>query len=295
MNGVINFFKPAGMTSHDAVSLIRRTLKMKRVGHTGTLDPNATGVLPICIGKGTRIAEYLLDIDKEYIGELTLGCRTDTLDMDGKVIEYSDKEVEEEDIMNTIVKYRGNILQYPPMYSAVKHKGKKLYELAREGVVIERKPREVTIYDLDVLNIEDNRKIIINTRCSKGTYIRTLCDDIGSDLGTYAYMSYLIRTGVGGFTINESYSIEYIKTLDIDGIKSIIVPMDKALEHFNKFVVADEFYSKIINGMMIEVESINIDKKQDLLRVYCKDEFIGIGYLIEKEQKNYLKMQKVLI
>ncbi|MEY8415796.1 tRNA pseudouridine(55) synthase TruB [Tissierella praeacuta] len=295
MNGVINFFKPRGMTSHDAVNLLRKILKTKKIGHTGTLDPNASGVLPLCIGKGTRISEYLLDSDKEYIGELTLGHRTDTQDMDGKIISSSKNCVEEEDIISVMSKYTGKISQLPPMYSALKHKGKKLYELAREGKTVERNPRNITIYEQKILNIEDCRKIIFYTKCSRGTYIRTLCDDIGVDLGTYGYMSYLLRTGVGNFKINNSYSIEYIRKLSSKEISKIITPMDKALYHLEEFIVSEHLYSKLINGVVLRFDFMDESKVDKLLRVYCKDIFIGIGKISNVDSKFYLKMDKVLI
>lgn len=295
MNGVINLFKPRGMTSHDAVWQLRKILKTKKIGHTGTLDPNASGVLPLCIGKGTRIAEYLLDSDKEYIGELTLGYRTDTQDIDGKIISSSDKLVNEEDIITVISKYKGNISQLPPMYSALKHKGKKLYELAREGKIIERTPRNITIYDQRILNIEDCKKIIFYTKCSRGTYIRTLCDDIGMDLGTYGYMSYLLRVGAGSFKIEDSYSIEYLKTLDLEEVSKLIIPMDKALNHLEQFIVPENLYSKLINGVVLHFDSIDENKIEKLLRIYCKGIFIGIGKINNIDSKFYLKMDKVLM
>lgn len=295
MDGVINIFKPKGMTSHDIVSNLRKILKTKRIGHTGTLDPNASGVLPICIGKGTRVAEYLLDIDKEYISELTLGIRTDTQDSDGAVIDYSNNSTSEEKIRRVVKNYIGNIQQLPPMYSALKYKGKKLYELAREGKTVERKHRDITIYDLNILNIEDNKRILFQTKCSRGTYIRTLCDDIGMDLGTYGYMSYLIRVAVGSFNIQDSYSIDYIKTLNKEDITKILIPMDRALEHMDLINIRDDLYSKLINGVLIrmdEQEQLSIGKP---LRVYCKDTFIGIGSIIAKDSYLCLKMNKVLI
>ncbi|WP_353095264.1 tRNA pseudouridine(55) synthase TruB [Tissierella praeacuta] len=295
MNGVINFFKPKGMTSHDAVNLLRKALKTKKVGHTGTLDPNASGVLPLCIGKGTRIAEYLLDSDKEYIGELTLGYRTDTQDMDGNIISSSNKHVSEEDIISAMSKYVGNISQLPPMYSALKYKGKKLYELAREGKTVERNPRNITIYNQKILNIEDNRKIMFYTKCSRGTYIRTLCDDIGMDLGTYGHMSYLLRVGTGNFKIEDSYSIEYIRKLELQEISKIITPMDKALGHLEQFNVPDYLYSKLVNGVVLRFDLIDEDKVDKLLRVYCKDIFIGIGKISNIDSEFYLKMNKVLL
>lgn len=295
MDGIINIFKPKAMTSHDVVSIMRKILNTKKIGHTGTLDPNATGVLPICIGKATRIVEYLTDMDKEYISELTLGVRTDTQDNDGKVVSYSNKTVDEDYIIKIMTEYVGDIYQMPPMYSALKYKGKKLYELAREGKTVERAPRPITIYNLDILNIEDNKKILFHTKCSRGTYIRTLCDDIGANLGTYGYMSYLIRTSVGNFKIEDSYSIDYIKSLTLEEMPKILTPMDKALNHINEIIVNDELYFKLINGLMIHINFKEQYKLNEPLRVYCKGSFIGIGKILDKDSKLFLKMDKVLI
>ena len=295
MDGVINFFKPKGMTSHDAVSFLRRTLKTKRIGHTGTLDPEVSGVLPLCVERGTRIAEYLLDIDKEYIAEITLGMKTETQDQEGKVVSVSDKEVTKEDILNTMVNYTGEISQVPPMYSALKHKGRKLYELAREGKTVERKPRDIIIYNQEILNIENNRKILFYTKCSKGTYIRTLCDDIGEDLGTYGYMSYLIRVGVGNFKIENAYSMDYISSLNPEEISKIITPMDEALPNFDSLILPDNLFSKVINGVKITMdfdEKYELDK---LYKIYSKEKFIGIGRIILIDSIKHLKMNKVLL
>lgn len=295
MDGIINIFKPKAMTSHDVVSIMRKILNTKKIGHTGTLDPNATGVLPICIGKATRVVEYLTDMDKEYISELTLGVRTDTQDNVGKVVSYSNKTVDEDSIIKIMTEYIGDIYQMPPMYSALKYKGKKLYELAREGKTVERAPRPITIYDLDILNIENNKKVLFHTKCSRGTYIRTLCDDIGANLGTYGYMSYLIRTSVGNFKIEDSYSIDYIKSLTLEEMPKILTPMDKALNHINEIIVNDELYFKLINGLMIHINFKEQHKLNEPLRVYCKGFFIGIGKILEKDSKLFLKMDKVLI
>lgn len=295
MDGIINFFKPRGMTSHDAVYFFRRLLKTKRVGHTGTLDPNVTGVLPICIGKATRISEYLLEVEKEYIGELTLGLSTDTQDIDGKVIDKCDIIVSEEDIENSFSKFKGSISQIPPMYSALKHNGKKLYELAREGKIIERKPREAEIYELDILSNEENRKILFYTKCSRGTYVRTLCEDIGRDLQTSGYMSYLIRVGVGPFKIEDSLSMEYLSNIEPEKIQQLLLPIDKGVEHFQQIIVPDNLYNRLVNGVLLEM---NISKDLSLekrYRIYCKNQFIGIGRIIEKNNEMYLKMDKVLI
>lgn len=295
MDGVINLFKPRGMTSHDAVKILRKILKTKKIGHIGTLDPNASGVLPLCIGKATRIVEYLQDLDKEYIAELTLGLRTDTQDTEGRVIATSDKEVDESLIYTIMEKYVGNLSQIPPMYSALKYKGKKLYELAREGKTVDRQPRNIKIYEQKIIAIQDCKSILFYVKCSRGTYIRTLCDDIGMDLGTYGYMSYLIRTGVGNFKINDSYSIEYIEKISKDNINRIIIPMDKALVHLDEFHVEDRFYGKLISGNIIKVKPDHMDKINENLRIYCKNRFIGVGKLVTKDSNIYLKMDKVFV
>ena len=295
MDGVINFFKPRGMTSHDAVYFFRRLLKTKKVGHTGTLDPNATGVLPICIGKGTRISEYLLEVDKEYIGELTLGISTDTQDGDGVVINSSDKKVSEDDINHSFNKFKGIIYQTPPMYSALKVNGKKLYELAREGKVIDRISREVNIKDIKILNNYDNNHIIFYTKCSRGTYIRTICEDIGNDLGTYGYMSYLIRVGVGSFNLDKAYSMDYLMSMSREELLNTITPIDEAINHLEEIIVPDVLYKKLVNGVLLEVGIDYSNRVGRTFRIYCNASFIGIGKIIEKENNLYLKMDKVLI
>jgi len=295
MNGVINVFKPKGVTSHDIIKELRKHLGIKKVGHTGTLDPNASGVLPVCIGKGTRISEYLLNVSKEYIAELTLGIATDTQDLDGRVVNYSDKKVTPQEIYTAFDKYKGQIEQIPPMYSAIKFKGEKLYELARRGETVERKPRKVYIYDLQIKSIYEN-KILFYVKCSKGTYIRTLCDDIGKFLGTFGHMSYLIRVGVGEFKIYDSISIDYIKKLNRKELEAYIYPIDKCLP-LKSLSIDDRYYKRLTSGNIIP-----INDKEGLdnllgqpIKVYCKDSFIGVGILINGNNTVNLKMDKVLI
>lgn len=294
MNGIVNFYKPKKMTSHDAVYYFRRLFGIKKIGHTGTLDPNVMGVLPICIGKATRMSEYVLEVDKEYIGELTLGIETDTQDSDGNVVNYSKKEINKKDIISIFNKYIGEISQIPPMYSAVRHKGKKLYELAREGKIVERKPRKAYIYKLDILNI-DNNKILFYIRCSKGTYIRTICHDIGRDLNTYGYMSHLIRTGVGDFKIKDSLSIEHLDKIGRKNLKKILLPMDLAAPSIESISIDDKLYSKLINGMKLDMVDYPDLKSEKRYRIYCRKQFIGIGRIIEKDNSRKLKMDKVLV
>lgn len=295
MNGILNVFKPKGMTSHDIVAQVRKITKVKKVGHTGTLDPNASGVLLVCIGKGTRISEYMLKLHKEYIGELTLGCSTDTQDSEGRILKYSNKRVNESDIYKAFDSFRGEIEQVPPMYSALKYKGQKLYELARKGKVVERKPRKAIIYDLKIMKIMDN-KIIFYVKCSKGTYIRTLCNDIGELLGTYGYMSYLIRTGIGNFKIENSISLDYLKIANNEDLKTIISPIDEGLKHLRSINVEEKFFNKLINGAKVSVKNLDLNEyNNDLLRVYCGIDFIGVGRLIILEKDINIKMEKVLI
>lgn len=295
MNGIVNVFKPKDMTSHDVVNIMRKVTGIKRIGHTGTLDPMATGVLPICIGKATRVSEYLLNLDKEYVADLTLGQQTDTLDAEGKIINRSDKVVNEKEVRDVIDNYVGDILQTPPMYSALKFKGKKLYELAREGKNIERPKRKVKIHSIDILNIYNNKKITLKVNCSRGTYIRSLCDDIGLDLGTFGHMSYLMRTRAGSFEIQDSYSLEFIKKLNEDKIKEILIPMDKSLDHIDNFSIDDKYYDKLINGIKIKL-NCDINFKEDKqYKVYCKDVFIGIGTIIRIDLQLFMKMNKVLL
>lgn len=293
MNGIINVFKPKGITSHGVVSRIRRILNIKRVGHTGTLDPNVTGVLPICVGKATRVSEYVLDKDKAYRGELTLGVKTDSQDFDGKVLATSSVDVQEQEIIEVFNNYKGRIKQIPPMHSAVRHKGKKLYELAREGIVVERKERDANIYSLDILNICENR-ILFDVCCSKGTYIRTLCNDIGDDLNTYGYMSHLVRTKVDPFTIDKAYSLEAIEMMYNEGDLSFFEPMDRAVGHLARIDVEKCYEKKLLNGMKIVLEDKSLSVELDY-RVYLDGEFVGIGNVIVDGDTSLLKMKKVLI
>ena len=295
MDGIINFFKPKGMTSHDAVYYFRRLCKTKKVGHTGTLDPMATGVLPICIGKATRVSEYLLNVGKEYIGELTLGTETDTQDKEGKITNFSNKEVCIESLIKVFNDFKGEQEQIPPMYSAKKINGKKLYELAREGIVIERKSNRINISELDIIHNIDNKKIVFYVKCSKGTYIRTLCNDIGNRLGTYGHMSFLLRVGVGDFKLSNSYGLDTLNRMTEAEREQVLLRMDYALTHLKSIEVNRSNYKHLINGMKLKVDSCHEIKDNESIRVYCKDQFIGIGKLITENDERMIKMAKVLI
>lgn len=233
MTGVVCINKPIGKSSHFAVAVIRRITKIKKVGHTGTLDPLATGVLPICIGReATRLSDLIMNSDKEYRAVLKLGISTTTQDSEGEITSQREVNVNKEQLLDTINSFVGKISQIPPMYSAIKIDGKKLYELARKGVEVERKPREVTINYINLLNADlENNTVEILVGCTKGTYIRTLCNDIGEKLGCGGYMASLVRTKCGGFSIEESVTLEEFERLYNEGkAETVLVSPDTILE-----------------------------------------------------------------
>lgn len=296
MNGIINVLKPSEMTSHDVVSFIRKNFNIKKVGHTGTLDPNAAGVLPICIGKATRVAEYFNDFNKSYRCELTLGASTDTQDKYGNILETSDKQVTESQIIKVFNEFRGNMKQTPPMYSAIKHKGKKLYELAREGKIIERKQRDITIYNIEILRNYENKRILFDVDCSKGTYVRTICNDVGERLGTFAHMSFLMRTKVGNFSIREAYTLDEIEKLkEKDILDTALLPLDTSLLQYSSIKFSESYSKRLKNGLKLKIDNKDESyKANEQVRVYGVNEFIGVGIIEYSDNEWYLKMKKVL-
>lgn len=249
MNGIIVINKPKGKTSHNMVSFMRRLTQIKKIGHTGTLDPMATGVLPICIGSATKAADMLTLSDKGYRAEFVLGKTTDTLDAEGTVNGEYEVNVTEKDVKDAVMSFVGEIEQIPPMYSAIKQQGKKLYELARKGVEVEREPRRVTIHSIDILEIDmANNRVVINVMCSKGTYIRTLCDDIGKKLKTGAYMIALERVKTGPFTIDEALSLEELEKRYNEGTLELM-PTDKLFADLPQIRLNDKQKKSIVNGV----------------------------------------------
>ncbi len=257
MDGIINVNKPLGITSHDVVSRLRRILNMKKIGHTGTLDPDAEGVLPMCIGRGTKLAEELSAKEKQYLAELTLGIVTDTQDISGEVIKTFDVTATKAEIEDAVMSFVGNIEQIPPMYSAIKVNGKKLYELAREGKTLEMPPRPVTIFGIEIKEIdEENHKVKFLVDCSKGTYIRTLCNDIGARLNCGGVMSALKRTKSGKFSIENSFTLEEIEKMAEKGDFSFLIPVDEVLSDYEKIVLADKNAFRLCNGIKIRIAGI---------------------------------------
>lgn len=279
VNGIINVYKEKGYTSFDVVAKMRGIFGQKKIGHTGTLDPDAQGVLPVCLGKATKVCDFLTDKDKVYKATMLLGIQTDTLDISGKVCNKAMVNVTEQQVRDVISTFVGTIEQIPPMYSALKVNGKKLYELAREGKTIERKARKVSIYDITIDEI-CLPEVVMTVSCSKGTYIRSLCDDIGTKLGCYGCMKELLRTKVACFDIGDAYKISEIEKLK----ESIVLPVDMLFENIpavNTVLMAQKL---IENGNRIPAEMIDADgnkqRKYDdegRYRIYNpEDSFVGI-------------------
>lgn len=282
MNGVIIIDKPRGKTSHDMVSYIRHLYNTRKVGHTGTLDPEATGVLPICIGNATKACELLTNAKKEYTAQLVLGMTTDTLDAEGEVLTEQPVNVTEEQIKKVISEFIGEIYQIPPMYSAIKQNGKKLYELARQGISVEREKRKVTIFNIDILDIDtENETVTIHVVCSKGTYIRTLCEDIGIKLGCGAYMNTLRRTASGQFSIDDAYTIEQLESIsDTETLEKILIPTDSLFFMYEKITVNERQKNFILNGVRVRYRGLCENR---LYRVYDEqDNFLCISQCVEE-------------
>lgn len=248
MFGFLNVYKPKGITSHDVVSALRRITKVKQIGHTGTLDPFAEGVLPICIGKATRLIEYL-DDDKAYTGTIQLGSSTTTYDLEGEEVNFSDKKVTLDEIEAALDKFRGEIEQLPPIYSAIKVNGKKLYEYAREGKEVKIEPRGVNISNLRILNFyPETRQLELHIECSKGTYIRSIANDLGEELGTYGHLVKLVRVKAGMFEVNNAVSLEHIQTKE-DVEKLLIAPLTKL--NYMTYELNKNELVKVSNGTAI--------------------------------------------
>lgn len=278
-SGVINIYKEAGYTSHDVVAKLRGILKQKKIGHTGTLDPQAQGVLPVCLGKGTKLCDLLADHDKEYEAVLRLGITTDTQDMEGNVLQESSVQVSEEEVRTCILSFQGEQMQVPPMYSALKVNGKKLYELARKGKVVERKARPVTFHKIEVLWME-LPKVKIRVQCSKGTYIRTLCNDIGEKLGCGGCMEELLRTRVERFALEDAVKLDEVqKAMEEGTVDSLIFPVDRIFDQYPTAKTTTQGDLLVHNGNRLFSELLQEEPEAEsgYVRVYdSEDTFIGL-------------------
>lgn len=305
-NGILNINKPEGWTSQDVVAKLRGRLHIRRVGHTGTLDPMATGVLPVCFGKATRIIEYYDDDFKTYEAEMKLGMVTDTLDITGTVLETKPVDVSEEDVIQAIDSFRGWITQIPPRYSALKVNGKPLYKYAREGVEVEIKSRKIYVEDIQPVevNLGENR-ILFRVTCSKGTYIRTICDDIGKKLGCGGTMTALQRTQSGCFRVEDARTLPEILEMNDEELERCVIPMDETLVHLGRIELKSmESVPFYYNGREIDTGYVNVlaspavpeamqeeSRLGDKYRVYDPEgKFLGISSLRE----NTLYPEKVI-
>lgn len=275
MDGVIIINKPKGYTSHDVVNIVRKQLNMKKVGHTGTLDPNATGVLPILVGQATKISKYLIEHKKTYIATIELGEKRDTGDSEGNIIE-SDSNIKEFDISiikQVLQSFLGKQKQIPPMYSAIKLNGKKLYEYARSGQEVKVEPREIEIYKMELIEYKNNR-IEFKVECSKGTYIRTLCENIAEKLGTIGYMKELQRTSVDKFKIKDSINLE---ELSKDEAQKRIITIENIFKEKEKVYLNGKGVELFLNGVQLTREL-----EDGVYRVYNNNNFIGLGIIKNK-------------
>ena len=307
INGVINVYKEVGYTSRDAVSKLTGILRQRKIGHTGTLDPAAEGVLPMCVGKATKLCELLTDHKKQYIAVMKLGIATDTEDITGEITEKTDfdkdwyeENLTVENLTKIKSKFIGTQLQTPPMYSAKRVNGKRLYELAREGKVIERKPCEITIYGIEIKNIDViNREITMIVDCSKGTYIRTLCKDIGEAIGCKAAMKSLLRTKTGDFYLENSYKLDEIeKIVKEDRLDEIVIPIEKIFNNLRRIDVTGYTSVLLDNGGIIKMEEASLEADADNLqdgekfRMYNKDGEFKAIYSYDGKM-NVLKIDKM--
>lgn len=299
MDGILNIYKEKGYTSHDVVAKLRGILKTKKIGHTGTLDPDAQGVLPVCVGRATKLCDMLTDKDKAYETVMLLGKTTDTQDITGSVLSESElgEDITAEKVTEVINSFVGEYMQVPPMYSALKVNGKKLYELARSGIEVERKARKVYIHSIEIKDISLPR-VTMTVNCSKGTYIRTLCHDIGETLGAGGCMEELLRIKSGQFEINDSIKIDDVKKYVDDGrISDIMKPVDGVFEKYQKCIVKKEYNVLIYNGNKFSPQNVlnRTDAKDgEEVRVYDEDNFfIGI-YRYNGNEKKYVPVKMFL-
>jgi len=300
-NGVINIYKEKGFTSHDVVAKLRGICKQKKIGHTGTLDPDAEGVLLVCLGNATKLCDLLTDKRKEYVAELCLGVTTDTQDMTGEVLLKKEVAVSEEEIREVILSMQGESMQVPPMYSALKVNGKKLYELAREGITVERKARPIEIYEIEILSMnlsDENEKLVkIRVFCSKGTYVRTICHDIGQKLGCGAAMKSLLRTKVERFGLDTAMKLSEVEAKRDDGtLLEHMITVEEIFAHLDRLVVDNKYRKLIDNGNTFYPNQTVKGQSPGTIevRVYNEDgEFYGI-YAYQKDERKYKPVKMFL-
>ena len=283
-NGLIIINKPEGISSHSVVSRVKRALGAKKAGHTGTLDPMATGVLPVLIERGVKASEYMLTEDKHYRATLLLGVTTDTEDVSGKILSSTDEIPEESKVIAAVESMLGKSFQTPPMFSAIKIGGKKLYELARQGEVVEREMREINIYSIACKKINE-REYILDVKCSKGTYVRTLCKDIGEKLGCGATMKTLERLEAAGFTLDDAVSLEALEALPLEERERLVLPVETVFKNLPRAILPDFFARLAACGVEIYLKKITLSfKLGERVTLYNKNGFFALGEVKEFEE-----------
>lgn len=293
MDGFLNILKPPGMTSGDMVIQVRRLLpRGTRVGHGGTLDPDAAGVLPICVGRAARLFDYIIDKRKTYIAELRLGCVTDTQDASGSVLETHDASgVTQADVKSVLSRFTGEIEQIPPMYSALKRGGQKLCDLARQGEKIELEPRRVRVHAIDYLMQRDEMAHLLSVTCGRGVYIRTLCHDIGAALGVGGHMAFLLRSEAGCFDVEHAATLEEVRAAADEGrLEELLYPLDAPLGHLRALHLGERWTKSVMNGCAIR--SGESFYSGEIVRVYLNDAFAGIA---QADEDGLLRFKAMLL
>ena len=295
MSGFIFLDKPNGITSFTAVNRVRRITGVKKAGHTGTLDPMATGVLPIMLGGATRFAQYLPVHDKSYRAKILLGTVTDTLDITGEILEEREVNVTDAELLSAVMSFKGNIKQLPPMYSAVSKDGVRLYKLARQGIEIEREARDVTIYDISIAEPLKDREFVIDVSCSAGTYIRSLANDIGEKLGCGATISELRRTSANSITVDRTVTLEELKKITADGkLSEIIAPCDEMLGCYTAVYISEKQAARFGNGGELDLTRIRNCPDSGICRVYSPEKkLLGLGRI--NKDSGTLDIEKILV
>lgn len=295
MNGILNILKPKGISSHKVVREVKNILNIKKAGHTGTLDPSASGVLLVCLGYATKIVKFMTELKKHYQGDMILGISTDSQDLEGKITQRKEvkADIDEKRIKRIFQKYKGTISQIPPMFSAVHYKGERLYRLARKGIEVKRNPKKVKIYQLNLINFSQKKYPVVKFEvvCSKGTYIRTLCNDIGEELGCGAHLSNLIRKKIGNFDIEDSLSLEELKKDKTLG-KKYLITIDSALKDLDKITVIKDEVKTVLNGGIISNKQIiKIQEGTEIrngkyVKIFdIQGKLLSIGIQIKKSKK----------
>ncbi len=289
MNGIINVIKPPNMTSQDVVSYLRGLLEERRIGHGGTLDPGAAGVLPVFLGRATRLCDYSIQGDKEYLGEISFGVSTDTQDSYGNPLEYGSKRVTHREVEDAFCRFRGEIFQRAPMYSAVKVGGQKLYRIAYSGKEVETPLRRAVVYETQVLRKMEENRFLFRVRCGKGTYIRTLCQDVGQAVGCPAHLSLLLRTRVGIFGLETGCTLDELRRWKEENrLSEAIRPADAAVSHLPRLVLPGTCWGQVKNGAGVPASRLcggDAAEEGALVRIYLEEHFAGLGYLTQGQVK----------